>query len=139
MYPEQVEQALEALAATPALRVVIDHALCPYDQRAEGYEYWGEAMAMIAKRPNTWIKLSGWGMYDNGWDKFGAPAISPYIDGILMAFGPERVMWGSNFPVEKLAKPYQDGLQAVAVHVQEEQREAVFLRSAAEAYGVTLT
>ena len=139
MYPEQAELALEALAATPALTVIIDHALCPYDQRAEGYELWTEAVGMMARRANTWIKLSGWGMYDSGWDQFGVEAVRPYVDDILMAFGPERVMWGSNYPVEKLAKPYGNCIAEIAGALESEELEGVFYRSAAEAYGIKLT
>ncbi|MEX3015295.1 amidohydrolase [Gymnodinialimonas hymeniacidonis] len=139
MYPEQAEQALEALSATPALRVIIDHALCPYDQRAEGYELWNKAVGMLAARPNTWIKLSGWGMYDSGWDRFGVEAIQPYVDDIMLSFGADRVMWGSNYPVEKLAKRYQACIEEIAGGILSEQHDAVFLLSAATAYGVKLT
>ena len=139
MYPEQAEQALEALSATPALLVIIDHALCPHDQRAEGFERWSAANAMMAGRANTFIKLSGWGMYKNGWDTFGAGAIQPYVDEILIAFGPDRVMWGSNYPVEKLAKPYAECIAETASGVLPEQREDVFYRSSAMAYGIKLT
>ncbi len=139
MYPEQAHQALDALSATPALRVIIDHALCPYDQRAEGYELWNEAVGLMATRPNTFIKLSGFGMYDNGWDQLGAEAIQPYVDDIMLTFGADRVMWGSNYPVEKLAKPYQECVEAIADAIPPEQRKPVFLHSAAMAYGLTLT
>ncbi len=139
MYPEQAELAVETLSATPALRVIIDHALCPYDQRAEGYEAWTEAVALMAARPNTWIKLSGWGMYDSGWDKFGAAAVQPYIDDIMVSFGSERVMWGSNYPVEKLVKPYQNCIEEIANAVPINARNDVFIHSATKAYSLTLT
>jgi len=139
MYPEQAEAALEALSATPALHVIIDHALCPYDQRAEGYEKWNEAVAAMAARPNTWVKLSGWGMYDSNWDRFGVGAVQPYIDDILMLFGVDRVMWGSNYPVEKLAKPYAECVSEILSALHGDQIEQVFLRSAARAYGISLT
>ncbi|WP_224814906.1 amidohydrolase [Hasllibacter sp. MH4015] len=139
MYPEQAEAALEALSDTPALTVVIDHALCPYDPRAEGYELWSDAVRLMAERPGTFIKLSGWGMYDAVWGRYGSEAIGPYIDDILATFGADRVMWGSNYPVEKLATPYETCVETIARHVPDVDRESVFIRSAARAYGLKLT
>lgn len=136
MYPEQALSALEALSATPALRVVIDHALCPYDPSEAGFAQWLEALKMMAQRPNTWIKLSGWGMYRRDWaknDEFGT-----HIEAVMAAFGPDRVMWGSNFPVEKLATDYGACRDAVACRISLSDRGKVFLHSAEKAYGLRL-
>lgn len=139
MYPEQSEDALEALSATPALRVIIDHALCPYDPTDEGFERWSKAVAMMARRPNTYMKLSGWGMYQTDWAHHGAGAIARYIDVIIGEFGASRVMWGSNFPVEKLATTYDLCLAIVAQHFNPQDRDAVFNHTVSEAYGLFLT
>lgn len=139
MYPEQAHAALEALSATPALTVIIDHALCPYDPRAEGYELWSEAVAMMARRPNTFMKLSGWGMYQRDWGWHGTDAIGPYIDEIIVGFGAERAMWGSNYPVEKLATPYEICIENIARHLQKSDRDKVFSNSVSKAYGLGLT
>ncbi|QXT38359.1 amidohydrolase family protein [Gymnodinialimonas ceratoperidinii] len=139
MYPEQASAALEALSATPALKVIIDHALCPYDQSVEGQNLWAEAVSRMAKRPNTYMKLSGWGMYENDWAERGVGFFAPYIDVILKEFGPERVMWGSNYPVEKLATPYETCLRNVVEYLPPESVSDVFYHSAAEAYGLKLT
>lgn len=138
MYPEQAEAALEALSATPALTVIIDHALCPYDPTAEGFERWSQATAMMAQRPNTYMKLSGWGMYQANWAQHGADAIGQYIDEIVVEFGTDRVMWGSNYPVEKLATPYDTCALNIAEHLHAEARENIFLRSSATAYAINL-
>jgi predicted TIM-barrel fold metal-dependent hydrolase len=136
MYPEQAGQALEALSATPALRVIIDHALCPFDASEAGYSRWHVALAAMAERPNTWIKLSGFGMYRADWAETGS--FAPHIEAVLEVFGPKRVMWGSNYPVEKLATGYAECLDAVLQQVPEAMREDVFSRSAAKAYGLHL-
>lgn len=138
MYPEQAEAALEALSATPALTVVIDHALCPYDPTAEGYELWSEAVALMAQRPNTFMKLSGWGMYDSRWGQHGSAAIWPCLDVIIAEFGATRVMWGSNYPVEKLATAYDVCLENTANYVLEAERDEIFINSASRAYGMKL-
>lgn len=138
MYPEQAEDALEAFSATPALRVIIDHALCPYDPTDEGFERWSKAVAMMARRPNTYMKLSGWGMYWADWAAHGSDIIGRYIDVILAEFGASRVMWGSNYPVEKLATPYATCLEVVARHLRPEDRDAVFNHTVSEAYWMML-
>lgn len=139
MYPEQAEDALEALSATPALRVIIDHALCPYDSTDEGFGRWSEAVAMMARRPNTYMKLSGWGMYQADWAQHGTDAIARYIDVIIAEFGASRVMWGSNYPVEKLATRYDLCLANVAHHLKPEDREFIFNRTVSNTYWMILT
>ena len=134
MYPEQAADALRALETVPDLPVIIDHALCPYEQRAEGYETWSAAVGLMASRPNTFVKLSGWGMYDPDWAARGAGSIAPYVEELLLAFGPTRVMWGSNYPVEKIATPYPLMLDVVAQCVPPEHHVDVFRNTAMAVY-----
>ncbi len=138
MYPEQAEQALEALSATPALRVIIDHALSPYDSTPEGDERWSGAVKLMAARPETYMKFSGWGMYQTDWADHGTEVIGDYVAGIIAAFGASRVMWGSNYPVEKLTTSYGECLTVMLQYTSTADREAIFSRSAAEAYGIKL-
>ncbi len=138
MYPEQAETALEALSATPALKVIIDHALCPYDmQSPPGVIRWRDAVRQMAGRQNTYVKLSGFGMYDAAW--IGSDWAKACVAFLLEQFGPDRVMWGSNYPVEKLATTYGDTMTSIAAWLPEDTRENIFLHSASEAYGLTLT
>ena len=139
LYPEQAELAMEALSATPALTVIIDHALCPYDPTAEGYERWCNALALMAGRKNTFIKTSGWGMYLRDWATNGGAGMEQPMDDLLMSFGADRLMWGSNFPVEKIATPYESCLRASLNNLPAEDREMIFKDVASRAYGLTLT
>lgn len=109
LYPEQAERAARALEGLPGLPVVVDHAACPHDRSAAGLARWRDAVALLAERPATAIKLSGWGMHDPGWS---AASIAPLVAHVIARFGPGRVMWGSNHPVEKLARPYRTVLAA---------------------------
>ena len=137
LYPEQAGAAYEALAATPDLTVIIDHALSPHDASPAGFARWKEAVAMMAARPRTCIKLSGFGMFRPDWAETGA--FAPHIAHILAEFGAARVMWGSNYPVEKLAARYETCLKAVADQVSDRDHENVFYRSATNTYSLTLT
>ena len=99
LYAHQAGAALAALGPHPGLAVVVDHALSPVDGPTPA---WRAAVEALAARPGTAIKLSGWGMVDPRWT---AETVAPMVEAILRAFGPERTMWGSNVPVESLARP----------------------------------
>ena len=60
-------------------------------------------LASLAELPNLHIKLSGFGMYDKDWSSESTQLI---FDTILENFSSNRIMWGSNFPVERLMNPY---------------------------------
>lgn len=107
-YPEQMHEAADVIAATPMMPVILDHAGSP---RNGADATWRAGVAELAKRRQVSVKLSGWGMFDAGWT---AESIAPMVDHLLTHFGPNRVMFGSNYPVEKLAKPYADVLRETA-------------------------
>ncbi|OAN73959.1 hypothetical protein A8B78_17570 [Jannaschia sp. EhC01] len=137
MYPEQAEAALKAFSATPALTVIIDHALCPYDMTSPaGVDRWRDAVRLMAGRANTFVKLSGFGMYDGDWT--GSDWAASCIRFLLEQFGAERVMWGSNYPVEKLATDYETCAAIIADQLNDVDREKVFLNTASKAYGIKL-
>ena len=103
-------EAAEFLAGYPGIPVIIDHAGSPYDQTAAGLRAWRHALALLAQLDHVTIKLSGFGMFDRHWS---AASVRPMVDAILELFGVERVMFGSNFPVDKLMKPFDAVVQAL--------------------------
>jgi predicted TIM-barrel fold metal-dependent hydrolase len=76
-------------------------------------------------------KLSGLGMFDPEWT---AASLAPVVEGVLDAFGPQRVMWGSNFPVDKLYRPYRELFEALAGLVPEPMHAAIFAGTARRFY-----
>jgi predicted TIM-barrel fold metal-dependent hydrolase len=132
-YPEQMFEAAEVFAAHPQMPVILDHAGSP---RNGADATWRAGVAELAKLPQVSVKLSGWGMFDTGWS---ADSIAPMIAQLLAEFGAERVMFGSNYPVEKLAKPYdvvlQDTARAVALTATDALPH-VFLDTATRVYGL---
>ena len=107
-YPEQMVEAAEVFADHPQMPVILDHAGSP---RNGGDAEWCAGVAELAKLPQVSAKLSGWGMFNPGWT---AESIAPMVDHLISVFGPHRIMFGSNFPVEKLAKPYAAVLRETA-------------------------
>ena len=126
--------ALDRLAARfPGLAIVIDHAAKPRIDADEGFAEWHAAIAPLAARPNVFCKLSGL-LTECG----SAPheAVEPYVGAILDLFGPERTMWGSDWPVLELAAGYGEWLELARDCVPVAAQEDVFARTAARFYGL---
>lgn len=94
------------LERSPGLRVVIDHAAKP-DIAAGGTLGWAAEMrALAADFPGLHVKLSG--LATEAGDDWSAATLRPYADALLDAFGPERTMWGSDWPVVTRCCSYAD-------------------------------
>lgn len=88
--------ALERVArAHPALRIVINHGAKPDLMRDE--REWQNALARLAALPNVWCKLSG--LVTEAADDPSIERIAPAADILFALFGPDRLMWGSDWPV----------------------------------------
>ena len=118
----------------PDLAIVIDHLAKP-EIRARRLDPWRAGMAALAARPNVFCKLSG--LVTEAKPGWTGADLRPYVAHVLAAFGPERLMWGSDWPVVDLAGGYDswraaslallDGLSAA-------EREAVLGGTAARVY-----
>jgi L-fuconolactonase len=125
--PHQLADAAEAAAAVPDLTMVLDHAGVPPDDGAD-LEPWATALRAFAAQPNTVCKLSG------------LVGVAPSAaDTVLAAFGPDRVMFGSDWPVCLLAAGYADVVdlaRTLTAGLSESERAAVFAGTAARVYGI---
>lgn len=123
--------ALETFARRhPDLPIVIDHGAKPVI--AEGrYDEWRAAMAKLAGHDNVCCKLSGL-LTERG--KRPPEAVRPYAEAILDLFGPERVIWGSDWPVLDLAGDYAGWLAQARAIVPETAHSAVFGGNARRIY-----
>lgn len=100
----QLEEAIRFVDAHPQQRFVLDHAGKP--EIAQGRrEPWQTQMKELAERPHVWCKLSGL-VTEAQWDGWTEQDLRPYLDVCLEAFGPERCMVGSDWPVCLLASSY---------------------------------
>jgi L-fuconolactonase len=102
----QLEAAIELVAQVPEGRFVLDHAAKPSIATGE-QEPWAGLVRRLAAAPNVACKLSGL-VTEANWRHWNAADIQPYADVVLDAFGPERVMFGSDWPVCELAGSYAD-------------------------------
>jgi L-fuconolactonase len=105
-----------------------EHVLSPWDRN----------MREIAKRPNVYCKLSG--MVTEADPKRWKPTdLQPYIDVVLAAFGPKRLMYGSDWPVMLLAGEYALWFGAVSnaiAKLSKGEQDRIMGGTAIEAYGL---
>lgn len=133
----QLDQATRAAAAVPDLRFVLDHLGKP--PIASGRTEPREAdLRRLADLPNAAAKLSGL-VTEADWHRWQVADLRPYTQVALDAFGPARLMFGSDWPVCTLAASYPDVLATardLSADLSPAEREAVFSGTAISVYGV---
>lgn len=103
--PHQLGATLEFVKKFPNQKFVIDHMAKPYIK--DGYfEGWSVLMKEIAKQENVYCKLSGM-ITEADFNDWTSKEIIPYMDLVLEAFGPKRIMFGSDWPVCLVAGDYE--------------------------------
>lgn len=103
---DQLAAAAEAAAAVPEITFVLDHLGKPQVRDGDaGLRAWREAVAPLAKRPNAVAKLSGL-VTEADWEAWKPADLRPFVQAALELFGPDRLMFGSDWPVCELAATY---------------------------------
>lgn len=101
---EDMPLARDLARRVPETTVVLEHIGYPRDTRSpEYFEHWRGGIEAIAEAPNVMCKISGLGMNRAGWSVEG---LAPWVDHCIQVFGPERCMFGSNWPVDRLYASY---------------------------------
>jgi L-fuconolactonase len=101
--PRHLEHVPSVARRVPDLRIVIDHLGKP-PIAAREFEPWSSLLARAAGMPNVFAKVSGFEA--GGTDNWNGADIAPYVDRALELFGPERLMFGSDWPVANLRGGY---------------------------------
>lgn len=103
VFTRHLPHVLTLATRRPDLRIVIDHGAKP-PIASDGFAEWAEAMSRLAALPHTHCKLSG--LLTEARPDQPPEAITPYVDHLIALFGPDRLMWGSDWPVVNLAADY---------------------------------
>lgn len=106
LYPNQLPAAIELVGLLPEQPFVVDHLAKPRIAAGE-IEGWDRDIRAIARHENVCCKVSGMvtEAARQGWNRND---FTPYLDVVLESFGPERLMFGSDWPVCLLAGEYAD-------------------------------
>lgn len=135
--PHQLPAAVAAVRALPELTFVVDHLSKP-PIATGSVEPWAGRMRELAAEPNVYCKLSGM-VTEAGPAGWTVADLRPYADTILDAFGPHRVMFGSDWPVCLPSSSYGEVVAAaeeLTAGLSADERTQVFDGTAARAYGL---
>ncbi len=127
-FPRHLENFLTLLLRYPDMRVVIDHCMKPQirTHSKDSFSFWASGMAQLAENTAAFCKFSGLVTETDGWS---IEAMRPYTDHLLKVFGPDRMMWGSDWPVCRLEASYDawhDAARALTSHLSNEAQQSLF-------------
>jgi L-fuconolactonase len=103
--PEHLKYALQLVEQFPEQRFVIDHMAKPAIKNRE-ITQWQHDIKLLAGHDNVYCKISGL-VTEADWHNWTIQGLEPYLDSAFAAFGPSRVMYGSDWPVCDLAGGYE--------------------------------
>ena len=138
-YPHQLPAAIETVRALPQLTFVLDHLSKPPIASGQ-LEPWAGALRELAAEPNVFCKLSGM-VTEANQDSWSVSDLRPYAQVALDAFGPHRLMFGSDWPVCLVAASYDrvsEAARELTEQLSAHERAEVFGGSAARAYRLKL-
>ena len=154
-YHYQLREFAELARAAPDTTIILDHfgtpvGVGPYESRREEiFDCWRDDIEILAGCPNVVAKLGGLAMPDNGfgWHLAERPATSDelveaqgrYYLHAIECFGPDRCMFESNFPVDRLSVSYRvlyNALKKIGREFSEEEQTAMFSGTASRIYRI---
>jgi L-fuconolactonase len=137
IFHNQLPPAIDFVRAFPDMPLVIDHCAKP-DIRHKNINEWRINMKEIAKFPNVCCKLSGL-FTEANWKEWSAADFFPYLDVVFEAFGPNRLLFGSDWPVMLLSGIYVQWKSLLEKYMENysyEDREKVFGLNAIHFYNL---
>lgn len=137
--PVHLEALLCRLERHPRLRAVIDHGGKPAIADPSSTPQWRAGIARLAERTNVHCKLSG--LLTEALPGAGRAELDPYVAHLFDCFGPERILWGSDWPVVNLAADYGRWLALARELVERHAPDhltAIFATNAIRLYGLAV-
>lgn len=138
-FPRHLQNFHTLLTRHANMRAVIDHCMKPQirDHSETAFQAWADGMSRLAEDTNAFCKFSALVTEANA--DWTVEALKPYTDHIFGAFGAERVLWGSDWPVCRLRCEYDDWVaaaEALTADLSAPERARIFGGSAAEFYRI---
>ena len=141
IYWHQLEETVELVARCPEVQFVLDHCAKPAiatPRPNDADVRWRAGMRALAAQPNVVCKLSGL-VTEADFDRWQPADLWPYLDYALEVFGAERLLFGSDWPVVKLASSWGRWLftlREALQHLSEAEQAAIFAGNARRVYGL---
>jgi len=137
IFPKHLECAKRLVKKFPSQKFVVDHLAKPFIKKGL-IQPWKQQMEELARHENVWCKLSGM-VTEADWVNWKPSDLEPYIETVLEAFGPKRVMFGSDWPVCTAASRYERVFGVVRDYIndlEQDERDMVLGGTAVEFYGL---
>lgn len=138
IYPDQLPYMETFVRQFPDQQFIIDHLAKPYIKKGE-IKDWKEYIEKIAAYPNVFCKLSGM-VTEADWSGWKKEDFTPYLDEVVAAFGTQRLVYGSDWPVCLVVASYAEILQIVEDYFSlfsETEKAAIFGGNAVQFYNLT--
>jgi predicted TIM-barrel fold metal-dependent hydrolase len=137
LYPSQMDEAAALASEHADTQFIVNHAGMFVDRDSvAGFRAWRDGMRKLAGCANVAVKISGLAIFDQHWT---FESLRPYVLETIDAFGVERAMFASNFPVDRQFGSYADLWNAYASIVggaSDAERAALFVRNAERLYRI---
>ncbi len=139
LYPKHLPVAEILVAMFPEQKFVLDHIAKPMI-KDRIISSWNEDIRRLATHENVWCKLSGM-VTEAGWENQNPEVFYPYLDTVFKAFGADRLMIGSDWPVCLLAAEYRDVIGIVQNYISEmpfDVQQKILGKNCIEFYGLEI-
>jgi L-fuconolactonase len=140
VYPHQMKSAIQTVKNFPQLNFVLDHIAKPEIEKGV-IAGWDKSIQTLALENNVHCKISGI-ITEADWNNWQPSDFDPYLNLIIKAFGMDRIMFGSDWPVCLLAGSYPQVLDLVtqySLNFSEENKRKLFYGNANAFYGLDVT
>ena len=137
IYARQLPAAVKFVRRFPAQKFVLDHLAKPSIKAGE-IDAWANNIRALARNRNVYCKLSGF-VTEANWTNWNAETLRPYLDVAFEAFGTDRLMFGSDWPVCLLAASYAQVKEVIENYTRDfspSEKENIFGLNAARFYGL---
>lgn len=136
IHQNQLEEAIALVEKFPEQRFVLDHMAKPDIKGNKGWLAWQDGIKTLATHQKVYCKISGM-VTEANWTNWKYDDLKYYLDVVFEHFSTDRIMFGSDWPVCKLAATYTETKQIVTQYINQLtdlQRKAVFELTAKECY-----
>lgn len=127
---QRFDQLLRIAGEIGDVTFCVDHCAIPEKRTPEHFNAWREGLRQLASVENVIVKISGLGMYDHRWT---VDSLRPWVLACIEAVGPSRIIFGTNWPVDRMFSSFPDLVAAYAEIVSEfrvPERRAMFAGNA---------
>jgi L-fuconolactonase len=138
LFPKHLQRAVELVSCFPEQKFVLDHIAKPHI-KANVLDPWQEEITELASRTNVWCKVSGM-VTEADHQNWKYEDFLPFLDVVAGAFGPDRIMLGSDWPVCRLAAEYHQVMDIPARYFQDldpADKEKIFRLNCMGCYKLT--